>query len=846
MAAFADKAQELATTAAVSPLKEARESLTKAVAATRRVEGWAVGTHLERDPAEALRQARLHDLLVWQAERAFLDHWASPADEKAYWRAAAAAFLADAKLRAEAGAEGDALKDGKRLVAIKGIEGRISAATPLVLEWSRRGGAFKPGDGDFHLTDEPEAERFFRLGGPAGIEGVPVRWAMASQGLEPAEAGAFAWELGKPHPVAIRPEGGLYQRRKRKSAFSVHAWFRGQRAVASMAVTIHREPDHLAVEPPLPTTANLAVLTDRKQFEKHVASKSALCIVLDCSGSMDTKLPDGKSTRIQAAKAALGEVMAQMPDGVKVSLIAFGAEGYEDKKLPYETRTGGWKVVWEEHGWKASDFTNRMDAILRLKAGSMTPLMRSIKEARELLPESCRKRRSIVAITDGGDFNFYRIPSPDRDLKKKNTLKTIAAFLKDCFQAPYDDVGVNVIGFDIDVKTMEDWEKRAHEELKPALEAIKGEYFDARDAKTLTALLTRNLLRLDYRVDAEHSAGGAEKAPPVGTISRVDREAGERDNLRWLRILRDEHKLYVPLLPGVQQRIRARPGDALVLELLPRAESMAFRRWMFADSLAKAGGYHRIAEPLDKWTLAAVENYQAGTGGRLSAMATLEQDSDVAEASSHLQMIRPKWIWMELEQMADKKPGGPVRVVALADYAAPAYGLEAPYWRTEEAAALKAWWLPGTPPLASKLVMKEGSLLDLREEKLDMERAADEATVESVVFEKTCRVPWKGDGNESLLAHDCMVVRLRHPVGKGPFLAKLDVEEWAGGQAHRVFHEAGKTTSVFWPVKPEQMAKMRTLRVYGVAHLKAKALSRRLELGTPGAGNVRPRPVEER
>ena len=69
--------------------------------------------------------------------------------------------------------------------------------------------------------------------------------------------------------------------------------------------------------------------------------------------------------------------------------------------------------------------------------------------------------------------------------------------------------------------------------------------------------------------------------------------------------------------------------------------------------------------------------------------------------------------------------------------------------------------------------------------------------------------------------------------------------DWPGGQAHRFFRTAGKSTGVFWPVKPEEMAKFKQMRVYSVARLKAKALGRRLDLGTPGAGNVRPRPVEE-
>jgi hypothetical protein len=859
MAERAADAIKKADDASRAAMPEAEKLLSRAAALARLLDGWAAST-LTRDPVDALRQARAHNLLCWQAERFYLDHFAggqAGTDGKPYFHAAATRLLADARRRAEANVDTTAKVEG-RFEQVKALQARVASAAPLVLEWAMsKKGSYTAGGGAFHLTDEPSAERFYRLTGPKDIEGVSVRWATATQGLATPPAGVAPWSLGEPMAFAISPDADLYKRRKRTAKYSIDAYFRGQRASAEMAVTVHREPDHLAVEPPRPPRSSVAVLTDDKAFAEHVASKHAICIVLDCSGSMLSKGADG-ITKWDGARKALKDVLYQMPDGVQVSLIVYSAKGFQPPQGKDEdVGRGGIKVVWERHAWKGADRDARLKEVDKLEPESATPLMRSIKMARDQIPVEFRGRRSIVAITDGGDYNFYRseyvnkmpgrkpIADLDADLKKKGTLRTISAFLSDTFAPPYDDFKVNVIGFGLG--EMDPWEARAHKELKPALIKIGGHYVEARNTAELTAALTRNLLRLDYELVAAAKEEGFDVPPLQGDIGRVYRDTGRRDNLRWLDVPPGSRTLKVPLMKSVSQEVRTQPGDALILEMLPRASGMAFRRWMYIRSFARGGAFREIAEPVDSWTLGVVECWQEGAG-RMLSMATLEKDQGVAEPGQPVQIIHPSWTWLELEQAKRKLTAPAMRAVTLYNYPAPAFGMEVPFWPLDEPARLRAWWLADTKPIASRLSLRGERLLDQQEKKLAFEAAEDEAILESATMEKECLVPYRQDGREDVTVANCLVVRLRYLRGKGPYFAEVGSGPWKGGVAHRFFHEAGKSTSIFWlaegKLKEEDVERIREVRVYSVAALKAAAMKREVSLGAPASGNRRPQEIE--
>ncbi len=57
----------------------------------------------------------------------------------------------------------------------------------------------------------------------------------------------------------------------------------------------------------------------------------SMSIVLDASGSMNAKLPDGQ-TRIDAAKKAVADLVSKMGDGTRVALWAYGHQSPTQKK----------------------------------------------------------------------------------------------------------------------------------------------------------------------------------------------------------------------------------------------------------------------------------------------------------------------------------------------------------------------------------------------------------------------------------------------------------------------------------------------------------------------------------
>src|SRR5262249_44375766 len=100
LAQRAKKAQQLTDEAAQADLGKARGNLRQAAPLARPVDGWAGGPRLRGDPVERQRHLLLHDLLCWQAERAYLDHWAADRraeDGSPYYRLAGLIFLADAR-----------------------------------------------------------------------------------------------------------------------------------------------------------------------------------------------------------------------------------------------------------------------------------------------------------------------------------------------------------------------------------------------------------------------------------------------------------------------------------------------------------------------------------------------------------------------------------------------------------------------------------------------------------------------------------------------------------------------------------------------------------------------------
>ncbi|AXK33488.1 VWA domain-containing protein [Streptomyces armeniacus] len=216
-------------------------------------------------------------------------------------------------------------------------------------------------------------------------------------------------------------------------------------------------------------------------------------MVLDSSGSMADGDGAG-STRIAAARKAVGTVVDGLPDGHPTGLRVYGADkprGCEDTRLVTPVRP------LDRAGIKAS--------VAAVEPKGDTPIGLSLRKAAQDLPaapEGAIGRRSILLISDGEDN--CGAPEPCK----------VAAQLG----AKGVDLRIDTIGFQVRGK--------AREQLECVAEAGHGSYYDAPDAKALARQLERaaRLSSDGYRFKGTRITGGgsAARAEPVGAGQYLD------------------------------------------------------------------------------------------------------------------------------------------------------------------------------------------------------------------------------------------------------------------------------------------------------------------------------------
>lgn len=218
------------------------------------------------------------------------------------------------------------------------------------------------------------------------------------------------------------------------------------------------------------------------------AEISDLCLVVDYSGSMDAKTTDG-STKIAAAKQAVGKLIDDIPTHVNVAVVVYGCakdRGCEDIDLVQPLGPINKPAL------KAK--------LMALKNTGMTPIAASLDLAGMAL-ETAKGGRGIVLVTDG-------VESCQGD------PAAVATKLATQFGVKF---GLHVVGFDI------------KPEERTSLEAIAknghGKYFSARNASELTAAMQKVTESVAESVP-ESAAGNA--TPPISVL--VKKNFGSWDN----------------------------------------------------------------------------------------------------------------------------------------------------------------------------------------------------------------------------------------------------------------------------------------------------------------------------
>jgi von Willebrand factor type A domain-containing protein len=210
------------------------------------------------------------------------------------------------------------------------------------------------------------------------------------------------------------------------------------------------------------------------------AESARIEIVLDVSGSMRSSL--GSEVKIEAAKSAIRQTVAGIPDGSVVALRYYGHRVAQERK---EESCRDTELVVQFQPLDKARFLGALDkAVPR----GQTPIAYSLQQAAQDFGAPSDEERAMILVSDG-------IETCGGD-----PLATVRELTAKGFK-----VKVHTIGFDVDAA--------ARAQLEAISGATGGEYFDARSAsalaETLGKLTQRALLIKRDSVFGEEIRGGA-------------------------------------------------------------------------------------------------------------------------------------------------------------------------------------------------------------------------------------------------------------------------------------------------------------------------------------------------
>ncbi|MFJ9612742.1 vWA domain-containing protein [Streptomyces noursei] len=274
-----------------------------------------------------------------------------------------------------------------------------------------------------------------------------------------------------PRRGAVAPAVGVPRARTRARAWG--------RALLALAAAV------LPVAAALPATA--------APRAAPAADGSGLVMVLDSSGSMAGSDGAG-STRIAAARRAVGTLVDGLPEGYPTGLRVYGADkpkGCDDTRLAQPV------APLDRDGLKK--------AVAGVRPQGDTPIGLSLTKAVQDLPESAAGgvgKRTIVLISDGEDT--CHTPSP---CQVASQLATSGG-----------DLHIDVVGFQV--------AGSARAQLECIAKSGNGQYYDAPDARSLSRQLQRagQLSASGYRFQGKQVRGTDDRtgAPVVAAGQYLD------------------------------------------------------------------------------------------------------------------------------------------------------------------------------------------------------------------------------------------------------------------------------------------------------------------------------------
>lgn len=203
--------------------------------------------------------------------------------------------------------------------------------------------------------------------------------------------------------------------------------------------------------------AFVALLLSALLFPPAIAAKT-IELILDASGSMNARLPAG-DTRLAAAKAAVGKVVAGLPQDTELAFRAYGHQSPREKHDCNDTQ------LLVNFGAAGSNGAQVDAGAKALAARGYTPITRVLElAAKDFLAAGKKGEKAIVLVSDG------------KETCDGDPCATAAALA-----AADVELSIHAIGFEVDLA--------AKKQLQCIARVARGTYTDAADAAQLAAAL---------------------------------------------------------------------------------------------------------------------------------------------------------------------------------------------------------------------------------------------------------------------------------------------------------------------------------------------------------------------
>jgi hypothetical protein len=813
----------------VQPLEEAAKLLPWADQLVRQLDG-AGASRLKQNPADAHRRLRLHNLLLWQADRTRRDQWWGEEEDRVYFQSAGSAYVLDARELVSDGLRDDQ-KRPRWVLALKREE--ELKHEPSLKFYSQSFGpevSRLPGQRlRLDITSEEKIALQYDLGADEWVSpGYPV---MAYHVEGPADKPLVARDanegFNKPRAVAIQPskkqaipawssKNPFYPEflkadaetprdtEPAKARCELRGFYRGRKLPLTTDIHLHPRANVVVYQHPLPDRSGVAVVAGDSARKKFSPEKGAISILVDYSGSMKgsadlannaQKVPIGER-RIDAALEALKGLLENIPEKSQVSLHIFAAipKGKEPEAVRARQQVAPGKELGTWESWDPAlhktDFFNKLEP---WEPYGFTPLVTSVVEASRPL-KNFDGPRTLIVLTDGGDNKFKE--------RTGQEPSNIPAYLKNRFLN--SEIRIFMVGFiDDPTKQLDADEQVGLKYTREALEKLDppGEFVFARNATQLKELLRTGLWKYQFEWRGAKAKKKAAEKVPNQIIFRLKRSAW--NELTWTRRLPGPYEVWLTTTSNAKrqkqqeefaQTIKLNRGDLLLL----RSDGKRLERALYVDPDAGAEEIFD-RDKVSGWMLALLQSEQRKFHPAFRHELTVGVDNYLntkEDEDKHLQQIKPGGVWLELHS-----PGKLGGLLAPGLRWGGDLGFPMPTWRLETTERMKdpfqvkAWVSSNEPVKALEVT----TVKPLRN-RLEEVKGVGEVLIVDVTTE-WFKVPSE-DGKPR--KQPCVVVRLRFPKDKLVFATpapNVNINK-GGGWEHHFYTdpkaEYGCYTGVFW------------------------------------------------